>query len=108
MKERKVKCLKLGIESPGLASPPFEDALGQEIYEHVSLEAWKMWTDDMMIKVINEYRLNLADADQYNVLLDQMRAFLNLPSATEASDSSSAGVGDVLEVGNAERGRGES
>ena len=47
-------------------------------------------------------RLNLADADQYNVLLDQMRAFLNLPSA---GDSPDGGKEKVLEVENAERGK---
>ena len=45
-----------------------------------------------MIKVINEYRLNLADPDHYAVLIEQMRAFLGLG-------------GDVVEVGNAERGQ---
>jgi len=109
MEERKVNCVKLGTEAPGLAAAPFEGPLGEEIYEHVSSQAWTMWTEDMMIKIINEYRLNLADADQYNVLLDQMRAFLNLPSASASTDKASTGDKkvDVLEVENADRGRTE-
>ena len=97
MSPRSVNCAKLGTEAPGLDKPPFNDALGKEIYEHVSEQAWKMWRDDMMIKVINEYRLNLSDPTQYGVLIQQMRAFLNLPSE---------GKGEaVLEVENPERGR---
>jgi len=92
---RLVQCKKLGKELPGLEKPPFDGELGQEIYEAVSLEAWKLWEDDMMIKVINEYRLNLADADNYQVLLNQMRAFLNM----------GAEGGDILEVENPDRGK---
>lgn len=88
-----VFCKKLNREAPALDAPPFPGDLGAEIQNNVSAQAWQEWADDMMIKVINEYRLNLADADQYNTLLQQMRAFLNLDS------------GSVLEVGNAERGR---
>jgi len=94
MSERMVNCVKLGKEAPGLAVPPFEGELGEEIFEKVSLEAWNAWQEDFQIKVINEYRLNLAEPEHYDVLLQQMRAFLNLDS--------SAGV---LEVENAERGK---
>lgn len=76
-----VKCAKLGREAEGLEKPPFAGSLGQEIYDNVSAEAWLMWQDDMMIKVINEYRLNMADPGHYEMLLNHMRSFLNLPSA---------------------------
>lgn len=91
---RTVQCAKLGREASGLPKPPFDGELGKEIYEHVSAEAWKQWKDDMMIKVINEYRLDLTDEKQYEVLLNQMRAFLGLKKGEE-----------VLEVENADRGR---
>jgi Fe-S cluster biosynthesis and repair protein YggX len=91
-----VHCSKLDREAPGLSAPPFAGELGQEIYDKVSAEAWKQWNDDVMIKIINEYRLDLTDEKQYNLLLDQMRAFLCLGQAPAA-----------LEVENASRGRGE-
>lgn len=91
---RMVQCAKLGREAEGLNAPPFGGDLGQKIYEHVSAQAWAMWKDDMMIKVINEYRLDLSDAAQYETLLKQMQAFLGLDKKTE-----------VVEVENAERGR---
>lgn len=52
-----------------------------------------MWSDDMMIKVINEYRLDMTDPNQYDALLDEMKKFLGLAD------------GEVAEVENAERGR---
>jgi Fe-S cluster biosynthesis and repair protein YggX len=78
MAERTVYCKKLGREAPGLIEPPFSGPLGQQIFENTSLEAWTQWRDELMIRVINEYRLNLADSDHYEVLLNQMKAFLNL------------------------------
>ena len=93
---RQIFCKKLNKEAPGLDVPPFSGELGKEIYDNVSREAWNDWRENMMIKIINEYRLNLAEPDQYEVLLQQMRAYLNLDSGKS-----------TLEVENAERGRKE-
>ena len=94
MSGKTVTCTKYGEELPGLDAAPFDGELGEQILEKVSARAWSEWQDDLMIKVINEYRLNLADPEHYDVLLEQMKAFLNL------SDGA-----DVLEVENAERGK---
>ena len=91
---RKVLCVKLAKELEGLDKPPFPGEVGQRIYDQVSKQAWSMWKDDMQIKVLNEYRLNLGDKKDYQVLVDQMLLFLNLSE------------GKVAEVENAERGRG--
>lgn len=93
MAERMVKCIKLGKELPGLEKPPFPGEIGTRIYNEVSQQAWAMWRDDMQIKVLNEYRLNMANPKDYQALVDQMLLFLNLKS------------GAVAEVENAERGR---
>ncbi len=95
MSERLVQCVKLGREARGLDAPPFADELGAEIFEKVSAEAWQMWQGDMMIKVINEYRLNLAEQKDFETLIEQMRLFLQLD-----------GAGAGLEVENPERGKG--
>lgn len=92
--ERMVDCIKFGKSLPGLEKPPFGGDLGKKIYEHVSKQAWLMWKEDMQIKVLNEYRLNMGDPKDYQVMLDQMCAFLNLKAGT------------VVEVENADRGRG--
>ena len=94
MSERIVHCAKLGKEAPGLGAPPFSGELGDEIFNKVSAQAWSEWSDDFMIKVINEYRLDLTDEKQYNILLTQMRAFLGLEDKS-----------GVLEVENSDRGK---
>lgn len=93
MTARMVQCIKFGKELPGLEKPPFSGEVGQRIFETVSEQAWKMWRDDMQIKVLNEYRLNMGDPKDYETLVKQMMLFLNLES------------GAVAEVENAERGR---
>ena len=93
MAERLVKCVKLGKELPGLEKPPFPGEVGKLIYDNVSKEAWLMWKEDMQIKVLNEYRLNMAVSKDYQILIDQMLTFLNLKQ------------GVVAQVENAERGR---
>lgn len=90
---RTVHCKKFDKELPGLEKPPFGGPVGAQIYETVSAEAWKQWSEDMQIKVLNEYRLNMGDPKDYQVLVDQMMLFLNLKA------------GDVVEVENEKRGR---
>ena len=90
---RTVQCTKVKKELPGLEKPPFGGELGKRIYETVSQEAWDQWSKDIQIKVLNEYRLNMADPRDYKVLVDQMLRFLGLEE------------GNVAEVENAERGR---
>jgi len=92
---RTVSCKKLGKDLPGLESVPFDGELGQEIFDNISAEAWKEWEDDMMIKVINEYRLNLSDVSNFEVLVKQMKSFLNLGDGEDS----------VLEVENPDRGK---
>ena len=96
MTTRVVFCKKFGKELPGLEKPPFGGDVGKKIFELISADAWKMWKEDMQIKVINEYRLNLVDKKDYEVLVDQMLRYLNLAE------------GSVAEVENAERGRSET
>jgi Fe-S cluster biosynthesis and repair protein YggX len=93
--QRLVQCKKFGKELPGLLKPPFSGPVGQQIFNHISQQAWDMWRNDMQIKVLNEYRLNMANPKDYQILVEQMLQFLNLQE------------GGVLEVENADRGRAE-
>jgi Fe-S cluster biosynthesis and repair protein YggX len=92
--ERTVQCLKLNKELPGLPKPPFPGPLGKKIFENISAEAWAMWRDDMQIKVLNEYRLSMSDPAAHQVLLKQMKLFLNLESGEAVAE-----VGDPLKGG---------
>ena len=78
MTGRMVFCKKLEKELPGLEKAPFSGDVGEKIFQNISDQAWSMWKDDMQLKVINEYRLNLGDKKDYEALVEQMLLFLNL------------------------------
>lgn len=71
---RTVMCRKLGRELPGMPFKPFEDALGQRIYDEISLDAWKQWLNDS-VKYVNTYRLDLADASAQAFMRKQMAVY---------------------------------
>jgi Fe-S cluster biosynthesis and repair protein YggX len=72
---RMVKCAKLGETLPGLPYKPFNDALGQRIYDSVSAQAWTLWIEHSK-KIVNEYRLDLTQKKAHEVLKEQCEAFL--------------------------------
>ncbi|MCS6915756.1 MAG: oxidative damage protection protein [Myxococcota bacterium] len=71
---RMVKCIKLGQELPGLDFQPFDDELGEKIYQHVSQKAWDMWLAESP-RYINTYRLDLSDPQAQEFLRQQMKVF---------------------------------
>ena len=70
---RIVNCIKLGREAEGVDFPPYPGELGKRIYENVSKEAWKGWLEHQKM-LMNENRLNLADAKARQYLARQMEA----------------------------------
>ncbi len=68
---RIVKCIKLGTEAEGLDFPPVPGELGKRIWENVSKEAWAAWLKHQTT-LVNENRLNLADARARKYLMAQM------------------------------------
>ena len=74
MAPRMVKCVKFQRELPGLDEPPFENELGQRIYQNVSKEAWKMWLEHLKM-ILNEYRLNLVERESQKIVKQQMEEY---------------------------------
>ena len=72
---RTVFCVKLQREAEGLDLPPYPGELGKRLYESVSKEAWQMWLRHQTM-LVNENRLNLADARARQYLARQMEQFL--------------------------------
>lgn len=72
---RLVDCKKLGGTLPALPYKPFNDALGQRIYDTVSAEAWKLWIEHSK-KLVNEYRLDLTVKQSHELLKEQCEQFL--------------------------------
>ena len=72
---RMVNCVKLGGSLPALPYKPFNDALGQRIFETVSADAWKLWIEHSK-KLVNEYRLDLTSKKSHDLLKEQCEQFL--------------------------------
>ena len=71
---RMVNCIKLGHEAEGLDLPPLPGDLGRRIWENVSKEAWAGWQKHQTM-LVNENRLNLADAKARKYLMNQLENY---------------------------------
>ncbi|MDT0497154.1 MAG: oxidative damage protection protein [Pseudomonadota bacterium] len=71
---RTVHCIKLGTEAEGFDRPPYPGPLGQKIYEQVSKAAWQEWLAHQT-RLINEYRLSLADKSAREFLSKELEKY---------------------------------
>jgi Fe-S cluster biosynthesis and repair protein YggX len=71
---RMVFCKKLQRELPGLSSKPFNNELGQRIYDSISQDAWKMWLEHFKM-IMNEYRLAGGSEQANQILFDQAEKY---------------------------------
>jgi Fe-S cluster biosynthesis and repair protein YggX len=75
--EGEVLCQRCGIVAKRMSSPPFRNALGQEIFEKICADCFREWIG-MGTKVINELRLPLNDPQAQKLYDQHMLEFLNL------------------------------
>ena len=71
---RTVNCVMLKKEADGLDFAPYPGELGKRIYDNVSKEAWAAWLEHQKM-LVNENRLNLADARARQYLVRQMENY---------------------------------
>ena len=71
---RTVQCIQLKKEAEGLDFAPYPGELGKRIYDNVSKEAWAGWLKHQTM-LVNENRLNLADARARQYLARQMERY---------------------------------
>ncbi len=71
---RRVNCILLGREAPGLDYLPYPGELGRRIYENVSKEAWTRWVQHQTM-LINEYRLTPIEPKARKFLEAEMEKF---------------------------------
>ncbi len=72
--QRIVRCIKLHQDLPGLDRPPLPGELGEQIYENVSKQAFKMFAEHFKM-IVNEYRLDLSSPATDKVYEDQLRDY---------------------------------
>ena len=71
---RTVQCVYLKREADGLDFSVYPGELGKRIYDNVSKEAFEAWKKHQTM-LVNENRLNLADARSRQYLARQMENF---------------------------------
>ncbi len=71
---RTVQCVYLKREAEGLDFSVYPGELGKRIYDSVSKEAFEAWKKHQTM-LVNENRLNLADARARQYLARQMESF---------------------------------
>jgi Fe-S cluster biosynthesis and repair protein YggX len=71
---RTIQCVYLKREAEGLDFSVYPGELGKRIYENVSKEAFEAWKKHQTM-LVNENRLNLADARARQYLARQMENF---------------------------------
>lgn len=71
---RIVQCTFLKKEAEGMDFAPYPGELGKRIYASISKEAWQLWMKHQTM-LVNENRLNLADARARQYLARQMESF---------------------------------
>ncbi|HET8710176.1 MAG TPA: oxidative damage protection protein [Spongiibacteraceae bacterium] len=71
---RTVFCKKYQREMEGLSAPPYPGAKGQDIFEHVSRQAWQEWLQHQTL-LINEKRLSMIDPAARKFLQEEMDKF---------------------------------
>jgi Fe-S cluster biosynthesis and repair protein YggX len=77
---RMIFCKKFQKELPGLTYLPWNTDLGKRVYNEISEEGWKLWTEQAKM-ILNEYRLNLASPEAQKFLFTQAEAFFFGPGA---------------------------
>jgi Fe-S cluster biosynthesis and repair protein YggX len=71
---RLLQCVYLKKEAEGLSFAPYPGELGKRIYTTISKEAFELWKKHQTM-LVNENRLNLADARARQYLARQMEQF---------------------------------
>ncbi|MDP1534287.1 MAG: oxidative damage protection protein [Rubrivivax sp.] len=71
---RMVQCVYLKKEGEGLSFAPYPGELGKRIYDSVCKEGFEAWKKHQTM-LVNENRLNLADARARQYLARQMEQF---------------------------------
>ena len=80
---RTVFCQKYQKELEGLEKPPLPGVLGEEIFNHISKQAWQDWVAHQT-RLINEKHLNMMDKDDRKFLNEQRTLFFKNEDFTQA------------------------
>jgi len=72
-----VSCSRCGSTAPALERAPLPGPAGAAVLAQSCAVCWREWLG-MQVKLINENRLTPANSEHFDLLVREMRAFLNL------------------------------
>ncbi len=72
-----VACKRCGEIGEALPAPPLRSPLGEEVQAAVCRTCWEA-CQELLTKILNEYRLSLANVEHAVALAKQLRLFLRL------------------------------
>ena len=78
-----IQCARCGSRREGLVRAPLPGPPGEAVLERVCAACWDEWKR-VQVKLINEYRIDVTDPSQYERLVREMAAFLNLGPGEQA------------------------
>ncbi len=73
----KVECIRCGQRGEAIEGVPYGGKIGVSIKEKVCDVCWKEWYEHS-IKLINEYRISLRNAEGREFLASQMKIFFKM------------------------------
>lgn len=77
-----VECIRCGRRGEAIEGVPYGGKIGEEIKAKVCDNCWKEWYAHS-IKLINEYRISLRNAEGREFLASQMKIFFKMMPASE-------------------------
>ncbi len=72
-------CQYLKKQSLGLERAPFNNIVGEYLFENICQEAWDLWKIEQ-IKIINENRLSLQNLKTREFLREKMMIYFDIQS----------------------------
>lgn len=90
-KVKTVYCKKLKQELPALDAAPYPGPLGEEIFQHISAQAWEQWME-YQTKLINELKLKVFQKEAQEILRNHAQKFFF--EENELQDPSTLGFGE--------------
>ena len=74
-----VRCARCDQTAEGLPRAPLPGGPGDLVLAETCGSCWQLWREEQ-IKLINEKQLSPANSEHYDLLVQEMKRFLGLPT----------------------------
>ena len=74
-----ITCKRCGKPGEPPTDVTWGGEIGEAIQKTICATCWAEW-EDMSVKIVNEYRLSMANPEHYRMFVDQLKQFVGLTS----------------------------